>query len=187
MNQNEIKSTFSETLKKILEDRNMTQTALSVKADVSQQNISKYINGISLPDLGTVAQIADALDVSVDHLLGRDAIDRSHEIRSAPLSYYLRDLVTIADTLNLKVCSNGCFIDPHAPEVSDLEMLEYEIDCRTHSALVDFFDSWARFRGLLEKGDFLFDDYSVLVNNKLAGYADIINERDIFIKKDTKK
>lgn len=186
MNQNDIKSTFSETLKKILDDRNMTQTALSIKADVSQQNISKYIKGTSLPDLGTVTQIADALDVSVDHLLGRDTIDRTHEMRAAPLSYYLRDLVTIADTLNLKVCSNGCFIAPSIPVISDADMLDYEIDCRTHDALVDFFDSWARFRGLLEKGDFLFDDYSVLVNNKLTVYADIVNEKDIFVKKTQK-
>ena len=48
----------------------MTQEALAEKLNVSRQTISKWENGLSVPDSAMLMQIADELDTSVSTLLG---------------------------------------------------------------------------------------------------------------------
>jgi N-acetylglucosamine kinase-like BadF-type ATPase/DNA-binding XRE family transcriptional regulator len=50
--------------------RHLTQAALAAKLFVSPQNISKWENAQSSPDVANLCALADALGVSVDQLLG---------------------------------------------------------------------------------------------------------------------
>ena len=52
----------------------MTQETLAHKIGVKRTNISRYETGGRTPPLSTIKQIADALDCTIDDLLGkRDA------------------------------------------------------------------------------------------------------------------
>ena len=51
----------------------LTQEQLAERVGVSAQAVSKWENDQSCPDISTLPLLADALEVSVDHLLGREA------------------------------------------------------------------------------------------------------------------
>lgn len=52
--------------------KGLTLKQLGEKVGVAESTLSKYENGINEPDLKTLTLIADALDATVDELLGRD-------------------------------------------------------------------------------------------------------------------
>jgi len=58
-------------LKKIRNEKNITQIRLSIAAEVSQETISAYESGKAMPSVDTLIKIADFLDVSIDYLLDR--------------------------------------------------------------------------------------------------------------------
>ena len=58
-------------LKKIRNEKNITQIRLSIAAEVSQETISAYESGKAFPSVETLIKIADFLDVSIDYLLDR--------------------------------------------------------------------------------------------------------------------
>ncbi len=64
------KEYFSERLKKIMKEKNMTQAELAKKINVSRQSISLYINGDRNPDIAVLKSIAERLEVSADYLIG---------------------------------------------------------------------------------------------------------------------
>lgn len=49
----------------------LSQTALAEKIFVTSQNLSKWENGLSNPDIWNLCRLADLLNVSCDYLLGR--------------------------------------------------------------------------------------------------------------------
>lgn len=57
-------------LKKLLEDRGMTQRELAKTSGVSQGAISMIANGLRDPSWSIVCALADALGVSTDELRG---------------------------------------------------------------------------------------------------------------------
>ena len=64
---------FNERLKTLRIQRKMTQSELAKKIYISQPANSKYEVGTASPNPETLSKIADALDVSVDYLLGSDS------------------------------------------------------------------------------------------------------------------
>ena len=64
---------FNERLKTLRIQRKMTQSELAKKIYISQPAYSKYEVGTASPNPETLSKIADALDVSVDYLLGSDS------------------------------------------------------------------------------------------------------------------
>jgi len=55
--------------------RGLTQEALSTRAGMStsQRQVTGYETGASVPTVATLCRLADALEVSMDWLLGRTA------------------------------------------------------------------------------------------------------------------
>lgn len=64
---------FNERLKTLRIQQKMTQSELAKKIYISQPAYSKYEVGTASPNPETLSKIADALDVSVDYLLGSDS------------------------------------------------------------------------------------------------------------------
>jgi len=63
---------LAENLKKLRLKKGWTQQELSHRAGLSHNSISKIEQGVSLkPEIQTMIKIADALDVSLDELVGR--------------------------------------------------------------------------------------------------------------------
>lgn len=50
----------------------MSQRELAKKLNVAQNTVSNWENGIREPDLNTMRMLADLLDTTIDHLLGRE-------------------------------------------------------------------------------------------------------------------
>lgn len=63
---------FNENLKKYRKDSGLSQSELAEKLFVTRQCISKWEKGVTQPDLQTLIQISDLLNVSVDALLKDD-------------------------------------------------------------------------------------------------------------------
>ena len=72
-------------LKKIRNEKNVTQIRLSIEAEVTQETISAYESGKAMPSAETLIKMANFLDVSVDYLLDRtdnptiNTLDNSNE------------------------------------------------------------------------------------------------------------
>jgi transcriptional regulator with XRE-family HTH domain len=67
---------FSDNLKKIRKDKNVSQEKLASYLNISYQAVSKWENGNSYPDITLLPNIARYLDISVDELLGVNEIDK---------------------------------------------------------------------------------------------------------------
>lgn len=66
---------LSENLKRLRKEKGMSQLQLAIGSGVSQSLICKYELGIYSPRLTTAARLADALEVSIDELLGAGFTD----------------------------------------------------------------------------------------------------------------
>ena len=63
---------FGERLKKLRHDNSITQDALAEYLGISYQAVSKWENGVGLPDITLLPAIAGFFRVSADYLLGID-------------------------------------------------------------------------------------------------------------------
>lgn len=63
---------FAKRLTQLRKENHLTQDDLALKINVSRQAISKWERGEGSPDLHNIKLLADALNVSVDYLLGKD-------------------------------------------------------------------------------------------------------------------
>ncbi len=61
-----------EQIKLLLGRRNLTQSSFAAAIGISRARLNNYITGRSEPDCTTLCRIADAFQISVDHLLGRE-------------------------------------------------------------------------------------------------------------------
>jgi transcriptional regulator with XRE-family HTH domain len=61
---------FPVAMRKLMNQRNITQNELAVHLGKTRQSISYYCDGSSSPDWETIAKIADYFCVSTDYLLG---------------------------------------------------------------------------------------------------------------------
>ena len=63
-----------ERLKQLREAKGLTQLRLAMELNVSQETISGYEIGKAVPPAEMLIKLADALDSSVDYILGRTDI-----------------------------------------------------------------------------------------------------------------
>ena len=67
--------TFRERLKVLRESKGLLQKDFADKANIPQGEVSHYEQGTRTPTLNKLVKLADALDVSIDYLLGRTGND----------------------------------------------------------------------------------------------------------------
>lgn len=63
--------TMGESIKKAREDRSLSRTALSNKSGVLTTTIRAWEHDITNPTIMNIWAVADALDISIDELIGR--------------------------------------------------------------------------------------------------------------------
>ena len=61
---------FSERLSLCMRQHGLNGVELSTLSGVTAATISRYLNGLRMPTVDNIILLADALDVSVDYLLG---------------------------------------------------------------------------------------------------------------------
>lgn len=67
-------------LRKLREEKGVTQKQLADVISVSQQSINKYENHNIEPDIDTLIKMADYFETSVDYIVGHSKIRRKIEI-----------------------------------------------------------------------------------------------------------
>ena len=78
-------SLFSERLKKLRSDRNITQTRLAELLEVDPRVYNRWERGTATPQFDTIIKIADILQVSLDELAGRAEITAEPKIHNYEL------------------------------------------------------------------------------------------------------
>jgi transcriptional regulator with XRE-family HTH domain len=71
---------FSDNLKKIRVDKDISQDALAKAAGVHVTHISRYERGLSSPSLDVAQKIAKKLDVSIDELVHGDSSAKVEQV-----------------------------------------------------------------------------------------------------------
>ncbi len=61
---------LSENIKRIRKSKGLSQEELAIKLNVVRQTVSKWENGMSVPDSGMLIMLADELGTTVSELLG---------------------------------------------------------------------------------------------------------------------
>ena len=67
---------LNENIKRLRKSKGLSQEELAIKLNVVRQTISKWENGLSVPDSSMLISLADELDTSVSTLLG-EAVSES--------------------------------------------------------------------------------------------------------------
>lgn len=65
-------SVFCKRLRDTRAARMLTQDELAERADISRVMVSRYETGAVIPTVDVLIRIADALNISIDYLLGRE-------------------------------------------------------------------------------------------------------------------
>ena len=63
---------LNDNIKALRKAKGLSQEELAIKLNVVRQTVSKWENGLSVPDAGMVIQIAEVLDTTVNSLLGEE-------------------------------------------------------------------------------------------------------------------
>ena len=73
---------FSENIKRLRKERDLTQEGLADYLGVSFQAVSKWERGESYPDIKTLPEIAAFFNVTIDELLGTDKAQREQKVKT---------------------------------------------------------------------------------------------------------
>ena len=92
---------LSENIKTIRKAKGLSQEELAIKLNVVRQTISKWEQGLSVPDADILIRIADALDTPVSVLLG--------ETITAPTADELKAISEKLEIINLQLAQRKRF------------------------------------------------------------------------------
>ena len=81
---------LNENIKRIRKSKGLSQEELAIKLNVVRQTVSKWENGMSVPDSSMLIVLADELDTTVSELLGEIVAESSAD-----------DLKTISEKLEV--------------------------------------------------------------------------------------
>ena len=94
---------FSENLKKIRKEHNLSQEQLADELGVSRQAISKWESSTAYPEMDKIIAICDKFDVNIDDLLHKDIKEAKNEEESKKkINSFMDDFLKfITDSVNL--------------------------------------------------------------------------------------
>ena len=101
---------FSQRLKELRTEKNISQNALAKILSLTQGHISAYENGKKLPSIETLWTIADLFQVSIDYLLMRtDERNTQSATKETMLYRTVERIINSNNEINLTV-SNACVV-----------------------------------------------------------------------------
>ena len=90
---------LNENIKTIRKSKGLSQEELAIKLNVVRQTVSKWENGMSVPDSGMLIMLADELDTTVSELLG--------ETIAEPTTDDLKTLSEKLEVINLQLAKRS--------------------------------------------------------------------------------
>ena len=79
---------YSEKIKNLRKQQDITQEKLAAYLNISYQAISKWENGTALPDITLIPQIANFFGVTTDELLGMKDVEETEELKEYENLYF---------------------------------------------------------------------------------------------------
>ena len=94
---------FSENLKKLRKENNLSQEQLADELGVSRQAISKWESGSAYPEMDKIIALCDKFNLNIDDLLHKDIKEiKGEEESKKKINRYIEDFLKyITDTINL--------------------------------------------------------------------------------------
>jgi len=94
---------FSENLKKIRKDNNLSQEQLADELGVSRQAISKWESAVAYPEMDKILTLCEKFDLNIDDLLHKDIREiKGEEESKKKLNKYVDDFLNfITNTINM--------------------------------------------------------------------------------------
>ena len=131
---------FSENLKSIRSDAGMTQKSLGEKIGVTSVTIGNWERGVRQPSFELLPKLADALDTSVDALLGKHRTARRNLAEEELLANY-RQLDAHGQKLVRIICNTELErLKPRKPEVIRFPEKKQERKvARKHNRYIPFY------------------------------------------------
>lgn len=111
-------------IKKLREGKNMTQSELAAKLNISDKTVSKWETGKGYPDITLLEPLAKALGASVVELLsGNDITNKNRSFNMKRSLFYICPVCgnVIVSTGEAVVCCCGITLPPLAVEEADSE------------------------------------------------------------------
>ncbi len=78
--ENQIENIISQNLIELRKSRNLKQSELSEAIGYSDKTISRWENGTSTPDIGTIVRLAEFYEITVEDLLKENAVKKAIEM-----------------------------------------------------------------------------------------------------------
>lgn len=109
---------LNENIKNLRRQKGMSQDELANKLHVVRQTVSKWENGLSVPDSSLLISLADILDVNVADLLGETIEEKdesnldalSKKIETINLILYNQRIKRIKTLRLILICLNICIV-----------------------------------------------------------------------------
>ena len=92
---------LNENIKKFRKSKGLSQEELAIKLNVVRQTVSKWENGLSVPDSDMLITLADELDTSVSVLLGETVME--------PMTDDLKAISEKLEVINLQLAKKNRF------------------------------------------------------------------------------
>ena len=90
---------LNENIKRIRKSKGLSQEELAIKLNVVRQTVSKWENGLSVPDSSMLIMLAEELDTSVSEILG--------ELVAEPTTDDLKILSNKLEVINLQLAKRS--------------------------------------------------------------------------------
>ena len=84
----EKKRAYGQIILELREKNNMTQTQLADKLNINSNAISKWENGITLPNEENITKLNKIFNVSIDDIYNNSSIDNKRNIKEHILEYF---------------------------------------------------------------------------------------------------
>ena len=94
---------FSENLKKIRKDNNLSQEQLADELGVSRQAISKWESAVAYPEMDKIITLSEKFNLNIDDLLHKDIREvKGEEESKKNINKYIEDFLNfITNTINM--------------------------------------------------------------------------------------
>ena len=109
-------------IRKLRENRHMTQTELAEQLNVSDKTVSKWENGRGYPDISLIQPLADVLGISVIELLqGEAVINTNRNFNMRRIKFYICPICgnVIVSSGEAMISCCGITLMPSEPEEED--------------------------------------------------------------------
>lgn len=71
---------IKDRIKMLMEERNLTQKELANLSSITEASMSKYLSGERTPRIDVIVNLANALHVTTDELIGNDIEDEKMDL-----------------------------------------------------------------------------------------------------------